>query len=164
MTMRDLQRLEELSSTAALGMWADDVVLALDRALAGTQIADADAELLKDAAEMLDAARERTEQPRSAPRSARSLAATTTALTIVATLAREGQGRDEQELLSMMASVLRDAASGELSNEDDADRAEPVMDLFGLLGEHQLVESKSVLASRKDARTWTETPSISTSF
>lgn len=160
MTMRDLQRLEQLSSTAALGMWADDVVLALDRALAGAQAAAADAELLNAAAKMLDAARERTEQPLSAPRSARSLAATTTALTIIATLAREQPGSNELELLSRMAAALRDAASGGLSSED-AGRVEPVMDLFGMLAEHQLVESNSVLASRKDASKWTEMPSIS---
>jgi hypothetical protein len=56
--------------------------------------------------------------------------------------------------------VLRDAAKDGLGNES-ADRVEPVMDLFGMLGEHQLVESNSVLASRKDPRSWTETPSIS---
>jgi hypothetical protein len=160
MAMRDLQRLEQLSSTAALGLWADDVVLALDRAISGVGSAEADPRLLTDAAEMLDAARERTERPLSAPRSARSLAATNTALTIVATLVRDQPGRDEAELLAAMASVLRDAATGGISSED-ADRVEPVMDLFGMVGEHQLVQSNSVLASRKDPRTWTETPSIS---
>ena len=162
MTMRDLQRLEQLSSTAALGLWADDVVLALDRAMSGSGLTDADPQLLNEAAEMLEAALERSEHPLSAPRSARSLAATNTALTIVATLAREQPGGDEQQLLHAMASVLREAASGGIRAED-ADRVEPVMDLFGMLGEHQLVASNSVLASRKDSRAWTETPSISNS-
>jgi hypothetical protein len=162
MTMRDLQRLEELSSAAALGLWADDVVLALDRATSSAGLADADPKLLNDAAEMLEAALQRTEQPLSAPRSARSLAATNTALTIVATLVREQPGSDEQEILRAMASILRDAAKGGVS-QNDADRAEPVMELFGMLGEHQLVESNSILASRKDPSAWTATPSISNS-
>jgi hypothetical protein len=162
MAMRDLQRLEQLSSTAALGLWADDVVRALDRAMSGSGLTDTDPQLLNEAAEMLEAALERAEHPLSAPRSARSLAATNTALTIVATLAREQPGSDEQQLLHTMASVLREAAKDGVRHED-ADRVEPVMDLFGMLGEHQLVESNSVLASRKDPRTWTETPSITNS-
>jgi hypothetical protein len=46
---------------------------------------------------------------------------------------------------------------------DDAERVEPVMALFGLLGEHQLVESNSVLASRNDPSVWSATPSTSNS-
>ena len=160
--MRDLQRLEVLSSTAALGLWADDVVLALDRAMSGAGLADADPQLLNDAAEMLEATLERTEQPLAAPRSARSLAATSTALNIVGTLVREQPGTDEQEILRAMASILRDAARGAL-NQGDAERVEPVMELFGMLGEHQLVESNSVLASRKDLSAWSATPSTSNS-
>jgi len=160
MTMRDLQRLEALSSAAALGLWADDVVLALDRATSGTGLADADPQLLNDAAEMLEATLERTERPLSRPRSARSLAATNTALRIVADLLREQPGSDEREILRTMASILRDAASGSVS-PDDAKRVEPVMELFGMLGEHQLVESNSVLASRKDPSAWSATPSTS---
>jgi hypothetical protein len=162
MTMRDLQRLEKLSSAAALGLWADDVVLALDRATSGAGLANADPQLLMGAAEMLEAALQRTEQPLSAPRSARSLAATNTALTIVATLVREQLGSDEQAILRAMASILRDAAKGGVS-QAEADRVEPVMELFGTLGEHQLVESNSVLASRKDPSAWPATPSISSS-
>ena len=162
MTMRDLQRLEALSSAAALGLWADDVVLALDRATSGAGLADSDLQLLNGAAEMLEATLERTEQPLAAPRSARSLAATNTALTIVATLVREQPGSDEQEILRAMASILRDAAKGAIS-QDDAERVEPVMELFGMLGEHQLVESNSVLTSRKDPSAWTATPSTSNS-
>lgn len=160
--MRDLQRLEELSSAAALGLWADDVVLALDRATSSGGIADADPQLLNDAAEMLEAALLRSEQPLAAPRSARSLAATNTALTIVATLARAQPGSDEQEILRAMAAILRDAAKGGL-RPGDADRVGSVMELFGMLGGHQLVESNSVLASRKDPSAWTATPSTSSS-
>jgi hypothetical protein len=155
--MRDLQRLEELSSTAALGLWADDVVLALDRATSVAGPTEPDRELLQSAAEMLESALERTEHPLAAPSSARSLAATNTALNIVATLARAQPGTDEAELLRAMAAILRDAASGAL-HEQDVQRSQAVMELFGLLGEHQLVRSNSVLASRKGATEWTATP------
>ena len=159
--MRDLQRLEELSSTAALGLWADDVVLALDRAIAPDGVSDADRQLLNDAADMLEKTLERAARPFSTPKSARALAATDTALTAVAVLARE-QARDEQELLAQMAKVIREAAEGKLTG-DDAERLQPVVALFGLVGELQLVESNSVLTSRKDTRPWTATQAISSS-
>jgi hypothetical protein len=162
MTMRDLQRLEELSSAAALGLWADDVVLALDRATSGSALVETDATLLSDAAEMLEAALQRAEHPLATPKSARSLAATNTTLTLVATLVREQPGTDEQKILRAMASILREVGRGSVA-QDAAERVHPVMELFGMLGEHQLVASNSVLASRKDSRAWTATPSMSIS-
>jgi hypothetical protein len=162
MTMRDLQRLEELSSAAALGLWADDIVLALDRATSDTDFAETDAKLLTGAAEMLEAALERTEHPLVTPKSAHGLAATNTALTLVATLVRRQPGTDEQAILGGMALILRQAAAGSLAGEA-AERVRPAMELFGMIGEHQLVASNSVLASRKDVGAWTATPSMSSS-
>jgi hypothetical protein len=159
MTMRDLQRLEELSSTAALGLWADDVVLALDRATAPDGVRDSDRQLLNDAATMLEETLERATQPLSTPKSARALAATDTTLTVVAVLAQEQAG-DGQELLAQMAKIIREAAEGALTAAD-AERVQPVIALFGLVSEYQLVESNSVLTSRKDTRPWTATQAIS---
>jgi len=150
--MRDLQRLEELSSTAALGLWADDVVLALDRATRGS-VSQPDRELLIDAATMLEQALERTAQPLATPRSARDLAATNTALSALATLAHEQLG-DEDQLLARMAKTIRAASEGTLG-PDDVDRLERVITLFELVSERQLVESNSVLMSRKDTEPWT---------
>lgn len=150
--MRDLQRLEELSSTAALGLWADDVVLALDRATRGS-VSQPDRELLIDAATMLEQALERTAQPLATPRSARDLAATNTALSALATLAHEQLG-DEDQLLARMAKTIRAASKGALG-PDDVDRLERVIALFELVSERQLVESNSVLMSRKDTEPWT---------
>lgn len=159
--MRDLQRLEELSSAAALGLWADDVVLALDRATSGIPLAEDDKQLLNGAAEMLEAAVQRTEEPLAAARSARSLAATNTALSIVAMLVREQPGSDERQLLNATANVLRHVSMGEPSEANS--QIENAMELFGLLGKHQLVESNSVLTSRKDWSTWMATTSTSNS-
>jgi len=158
--MRDLQHLEELSSTAALGLWADDVVLAVDRATSSASLSDAQAGVLREASEMLEAALERTEHPLTTPKTARGLAATDTALTVVATLVQGQPEKSERELLTAMASVLREAADGALTM-DDAERLSPVMDLFGMVGEHQLIASNSVLTSRKEARAWTGAPAIS---
>lgn len=150
--MRDLQRLEKLSSTAALGLWADDLVLALDRAKSGEARAS-DSELLRAAAGMLEQALEWTAHPLAPPRSARDLAATNTTLSALAALAQEQSG-EEQQLLEGMAKTIRDAAEGRLT-QDDMARLDSVIGLFELVGERQLVESNSVLMSRKDTEPWT---------
>jgi hypothetical protein len=168
MPMRDLQRLEELSSTAALGLWADDVVLALHRATASDTPSEADQRLLTNAASTLIATQTRADQPLSTPSSARDLAATDTALNVVATFAQEHALSDEdralevRELLSSMAKVLHDAAEGRLAGAEEQ-QLEPALSFFGTVGEVQLVESNSVLASRKDPGPWTATRMISNS-
>jgi hypothetical protein len=160
--MRDLRHLEELSSTAALGMWADDVVIALDRAEAGTELSEAQVDLLREAAKVLDETREWAERPLATPKSARALAASDFALSALTTIAEGRQGKSGRDLLAGMADVLNEAADGRLPS-GDTERARPVTVLFGLLGQHQLVASNSVLTSRKEARAWTETPAISSS-
>jgi hypothetical protein len=159
--MRDLQRLEELSSTAALGLWADDVVLALYRVAAGSTT-PADASLLRDAAAILDVARERVDSPLAPSSSARALLATDAALSVVSGSAGEhpadGPTRTqaEEQLLGRLAAALRAAADGRLTS--DTDDVDDVVVFFSAIGERQLVESNSVLASRKDAAGWTVTP------
>lgn len=150
--MRDLQRLEQLSSTAALGMWADDVVLALGRALAGA-VSDDDRQFLERAAGVFEAALSPTTLPTPPAKSARDLAATNTALSALASLANLQLG-DQTEILDAMAKTMRAAATGELG-PSDADRVKPLIALFELMSERQLVESNSVLMSRKDTEAWT---------
>jgi hypothetical protein len=160
--MRDLQHLEELSSTAALGLWADDVVLALDQTASGAEPSTAQATLLAEAAETLEEARKRTVKPLTTPKTARALAATETALTAVATMVRARSGESQHELLDAMVRVLRVAAEGKL-RKSDANRVQLVIELFGMVGEHQLAASNSVLRSRKEARAWTEAPATANS-
>jgi hypothetical protein len=158
--MRDLGNLEELSSTAALGLWADDVVIALDHAMSEDSLTDATRETLRGAGNTLRAAAKQTENPMEAPKSARALAATDSALNAVAALVGGHPEEDVQRLLLSMADILDRAAARELSS-NDTDRARQAIDLFGLLGELQLKESNSVLTSRKEAQAWTGVPATS---
>jgi hypothetical protein len=166
MAMRDLQRLEELSSTAALGLWADDVVLAVHRVLVSSAPSDADAQLLLQAADALDAAKQRVDQPLSNGSSTHALAAIDTALSVVATLAErpypESEDRDEraQVLLGAMAEAVRRVGSGDLKDSKDSE-LQRALSFFGRLSETKLVESNSVLASRKDSSAWTAIAGIS---
>jgi hypothetical protein len=158
MAMRDLQRLERLSSTAALGLWADDVVLALDRAASDSDARDADRELLDEAAGVLDAACDRIAQPLARPPAGHSLAATETTLTAIGAFAQSEAQTDLPELLRQIALTLREVAGG---TTQDPTRIELAMKLFGMVGETQLVESNAVLTSRKNPAGWTATQTIS---
>ena len=158
--MRDLGHLEELSSTAALGLWADDVVIALDHAMSGRPLTEAKEGVLQGAATTLKAAAQQTEHPMETPKSSHALAATDSALTVAAALVQDQPEEDVQQLLLSMAEILDQAAAGQLSPED-ADRTRKVIDLFGLLGERQLAASNSVLTSQKEARAWTGAPATS---
>lgn len=167
--MRDYQRLEELSSTAALGLWADDVVLALDRATRAVSPSYEDKELLNGAAEVVEAARKRSEEPLSAFDSARALSATDSALTVVSALAREQDDQQNgdhdhkssgERLLTDIAAILRAAADGSLAAADPA-QLEPALAFFSMVGELQLAQSNSVLSSGKGARAWMANQEIS---
>jgi hypothetical protein len=166
--MPDLQRLEKLSSTVALGLWADDVVLALQRSTTSDTPSEADRRLLTNAASTLIATQMRADQPLSTPSSARDLAATDAVLRLVATFAQKHARSDEdralevRELLSTMSKVLHEATEGRLAGAEEQ-QLEPAISFFGALGEAQLVESNSVLASPKDPAPWTVTRMISAS-
>jgi len=158
--MRDFEHIEELNSTAALGLWADDVVLALDQAQSGGDLSASYKILLEGAADVLRAAARRTEQPLTTPRSARDLAATDSTLMALATMAPEAA--DVSQRLEAMAGILGRAAAKELSTED-AGPLQTVMNLFGQLGEQQLAASNSMLLSQKEGRGWLGALTTSTS-
>jgi hypothetical protein len=164
MPMRDLQHLEKLSETAAIGLWADDVVLALYRA-AQSAPSSADRLVLAAASKRLAATQKLADKPLYQASSARDLAATDTALNVASTIARgEGAGEVDRgarirELLSSMARLLDDAAKGKMTGAP-TEQLEPALGFFGAVGEVQLMESNAVLTSRKDAGPWMATQMI----
>jgi hypothetical protein len=158
---RDLQRLEKLSSTAALGLWADDVVITLESASSGGALNASGQELLKAAANTLEEIRDEVDQPMVVPKSARSLATTDTTLSAVTALARE-QDSDVKQMLGDMARAIRQVAHGQLAKED-SESLEIALDVFSLIGEYQLAESNAVLMPRKDRDAWSATKMTSAS-
>jgi hypothetical protein len=142
--MQDLQRLERLGSTAALGMWADDVILALDRVSRGKVGPGDDAGLLKAASDP-----ETTAQGRS---SAGALAATETALDLAENLAT-GEDGEAREILKAVANILEETAQSGTS--ENLDRA---VKFFSVLSQQQLVASQAVLDSGQEAPGWMVEP------
>lgn len=161
--MQDLQRVEELSSTAALGMWADDVILALDRVTRLNERNSTDLELLEEAAVILEVAARQSESTVAESGSAGSIAASETALDMAEALAPGGEGHDAEKLLAAVVDLLRKAHAGALG-DDPHTQLGPAINFFAALSRQQLVASNSVLAPRQDAEAWTGLPTTSNSF
>jgi len=144
MTMRDFQRLEELSSAAATGLWAGDVALALSR---DEDLLDADTALLNESADLFSGT---AEEGASEARDAIDA--------VLADVTRELGLEEPAELSDTVASTLRHAIAGDLDPADPA--LERTIMVLQKISEHQLVQSDSVLTMRQDASLWMETETI----
>ncbi|HEX3361908.1 MAG TPA: hypothetical protein VHS74_13025 [Solirubrobacterales bacterium] len=156
MAMPDLQRLEQLSSTAALGMWANDAILALDRVARGKPAGDADFVLLGEAAAALDAASHERELPDGA-RPVSSVSLVERALEVAERMT-VGKGGGAQSFLADLAEELR----GVVQTHQTEDLERPVA-FFSALSRQQLAATQSVLNSRQEA-SWTAGPMTLGSF
>lgn len=155
--MRDLGRLEKLSSATALGLWAENVILATDRLTRLKQDTESDKALLRDAAEVLDAAIERSEEPFAAVNSTKAVAATDTALDIAEELSDEPTPESTQETLRNVSSILRGVAAGRGAELD----LKPAMSFFAAVGKHQLAVGSSVSGYSGRAGSWVARPMTS---
>jgi hypothetical protein len=163
MNMRDLQQLERLSSTAALGLWAEDVILALDRIARLQLSSEVDSELLLGSAKILDAALERSKEPLAISVSSKALAATDTALDVAEGLAEGGSSDQTRATLKEVAGILREAAAGDLGDAPEQ-RINPALDFFGAVGRNQLAASNSLGGSNRGSRSWMAAPTTLSSF
>jgi hypothetical protein len=146
--MQDLHRLERLGSTAALGMWANDTIMAIDRAARGKATGD-DRALLQEAAEALKAASEEREKP-DGPITG-SIAFAERALEVAERLST---GNDEDAALGLLATVSEELGKV-LDNQVEA--ADKTAAFFSAFGRQQLAATQSVLNSRQEAA-WTAGP------
>jgi hypothetical protein len=158
--MRDSQGLETLSATAALGLWADDVILALDRVTRLRQLEAVDKKLLNDAAGILNGALKWREKPLASPD--RDVAETNAALDVAEAMSEGDSETDTETLLREISTTLGEVADGKVEADDV--RLERVIEFFSVVGEEQLAKSNSVLSDRKDARAWTGLPLTSSFF
>ncbi len=152
MTMQDLQRLEQLSSTAALGMWANDAILALDRIVRGKSTGDEDFLLLKEAAAALEAASREEEQP-DGPMSAGSIAFVERALDVAEQLT---VGEDEDAAALALLAKLAEELDQIVETHQSEDPRKPAA-FFNALSRQQLAATQSVLNSGQEAA-WTAGP------
>jgi hypothetical protein len=154
--MRDLQRLERLSSATALGLWAEDVILALDRLTRLREQRPGDLEVLQEAASLLDAALNRSERPLAVAPSTNGLAATNMALDIAETLSDDRSPQGTQEKLRDTGNALREAVAGNLEEGDP--RIDAAFDFFSAVGRRQLAASNTVSGQSRGSRSWMAAP------
>lgn len=155
--MRNLERIEKLSSATALGLWAENVILATDRLVRLEQDTGSDKALLIDAAEVLDAAIERSEEPFAALQTTKAVAATDTALDIAEELSDDPSPEKTQETLRSVSSILREVAAGEGADLD----LKPAMSFFSAVGKHQLALGSSISGYSGRAGSWVARPMTS---
>jgi phage gp36-like protein len=158
MAMRDLRRLEKLSSATGLGLWAEDVILALDRVTRVGERQEEDLQLLTDAAEILDSALGRSEHPFSMPGPVGAVAPSDTALDVAENLSEDGTSEQAQAVLREVIASLRDVADGSTAS---AERIGPAIDFFTAVGRHQLAAGNSVAGQSGGAGSWIVNPVMS---
>lgn len=158
--MRNLQRMEKLSSATALGLWAEGVILALDRVTRLNQEDTADITLLNEAAGVLDLARDRSEKPLEEPMTTKALAAPETALDVAESLAEDRSPEKTQEMLGEVAAVLRKAATHRLGTSN-SEAITPAIDFFSAVGRHQLAEGNLVSGYSGGIKSWAAGPMTS---
>lgn len=160
--MRNLQRLEKLSSATGLGLWAEGVLAALDRITRLDQGDEKDRESLQDAACVLHAARDRSEKPAEAGGAAKALAASDTALDVAETLGADHSPERTREILGEVEGVLLRAADPEEPGRKELDIGSAV-EFFSTIGRHQLAEGYRVVGASGGNKPWTAA-SMTSSF
>lgn len=153
--MRNLQRLEKLSSATALGLWAEGVILSLDRVTRlGSREAD-DVGRLKEAAEIVDAARDMSAHPVEASVGTGGLTASAgAALDVAESLIEGGSPERAQAKLAEVAEGLRKAAEG----RPDEEKVDAAIGFFSAIGRQQLAEGNAVSGFSGGNRNWTAAP------
>lgn len=151
--MRNLQRLEKLSSATGLGLWAEGVLTALDRVTRLGERNQKDLETLNVAAKVLDAAQDRSEKPTQASPTAKALAATDTALDVAETLGTDHSPEKTREILGEVGTILRKAAEEGAGTEEPLDIG-PAVEFFSTIGRQQLAEGYRVVGASGGSKPW----------
>ncbi len=151
--MRDVQRLRQLTSATATGLWAEDALLALDRVTRLGGKAAKDIGVLEGAATVLDAALGRSENPLAAPDMANALIATNTALDVAEDMSENRSPERTQAMLRQVAAILRAAVAGELGGETP-ERIAPAVGFFSAIGRQQLAAGNSASGHNGGLQAW----------
>lgn len=153
--MRDFENLEELSSAVRTGLRANDVVWAIDLALAGRDIDDATRGFLREGAgELRQLAGSEVQKVAAARRNTRSLLGNKGQKTVrqkVAELAP--QDKDVSDYLDRLARVLENVADG-ATPKPYAPQLEAVTTIFSVISKLMLGQANNIVRTRKEPSSW----------
>lgn len=151
--MRDRQMVEELSVAAAVGLWADDVVLAVDRIMhSPNTVATEDSQLLMDAAATVDQARRLIDEPMAATTGIHDVASMDASLTLASALLQEERATNSGHVFERIARTLRSVADASVRTESD--EINKLLAVFARIAEIQLRESSAFLIEGTEGAGW----------
>jgi hypothetical protein len=150
--MRDFERLEELSTTVEAGLAANDVIWAVDQALAGEALDDRAKKSLGVGSEALAVLADPAKAPTHARRTTQRLIGTDMARNVREVIASQDEEADVGSYLERLAGVLNDLADGKAA-EDSSD-LELALTIFSVIAEAELARANSIVRTRKEPTRW----------
>jgi hypothetical protein len=132
-----------MGAATALGIWADGVVLALDRAVRLGAPDDTDRQTFEDAIKVVADARDLSEHPGRA--TGKALAATGAALDVAEDLSEDDSPGRTRELLTEIEKTLRAAIDDQLAQAEGArENVVEAAGYFTAIGRRQLAEGNRI--------------------
>jgi hypothetical protein len=159
--MRDYERLEELSKTVSAGLAAGEVVLAVDRLLAGASL-DADGRVAVAAGvNLLRQLADPEAEFGSVTRGTQSLMSTGTAVDALELVHLQAPP-DVAQFLNELATALEEASES-TAPSPRAPLLEEVLKLFSLLGDVELARSNRIARAGQEPMRWRSSTTTSRS-
>lgn len=153
--MKDAMGVERMSSIAARGLWADDVVVAIHHRTQGAPLSPPERETLEYAANVLNAVRSLFEDPAGISDGVDSPDTVDSAVMACQVLLGDEDLEATETAISEMLSAVTSATGTGIPTDDEMPGLVLASKLFGILGVSQIEESSSVLWTGKDSGQWT---------
>jgi uncharacterized membrane protein len=154
--VRDFENLEELSSAVQTGLRANDIVWAIDFALAGRSLDEETREFLRAGAqELRQLAGPAAQKISSSRRNTRSLLGSKgqhTVRQVAAELAPQDD-KDVSDYMNRLAEVLDQIAAGE-KPKPFTSQLEAVTAIFSVISKLMLGQANSIARTRKEPSSW----------
>lgn len=160
--MRDFDRLEELSTTVQAGLEANDVIWAIDQALAGAELDEEAVQALTKGGEILEglANPDPPSQPAGPPLAQKMLGGeggrNVRSIIILATKmeGEDAESIDVSEVLKGMSEALAAIARRE-EIEPYQGQLEASLEIFAAIGELKLGQGNGIVRAQKEQAPWT---------
>lgn len=166
--MRDFERLEELSTTVQSGLRSNEVIWAIDQALAGHELDAGALASLRCGRDILHSWRETgaMADPGGARRSQSMLGSEARSEARVVVLASQLDGEDSDEeatkILEDLAKSLEAVSTGAAA-ADYQESLELAAEVFSSISEIKLGQANGIVRARKERASWLQQTTISTS-
>lgn len=165
--MRDFERLEELSTTVQSGLDSNEVIWAIDRALAGEELEESERESLARGSEILrgmgePASGEETPEARRAQSMLGGEAVATLRTAVL--FAADGEQTDNRAsaIAEGLAKALEAVRAGEAAAAH-REALEAALEVFSMISEVKLGRANGIVRTRRERALWPSRTTISSS-